>query len=182
MPAIPTLTTPRLLLRPWTAEDRDAFAAMAADPKVMEFLLPLDRAASDALVDRVEAHFARHGFGYWAVEVQGHAPFIGFVGLGMVGFEAAFTPAVEVAWRLDSRHWGQGYATEAATAAMGTAFDRFGLEEVIALTVPANRRSRAVMERLGMVRDPAEDFDHPRLAEGHPLRRHVLYRKSRDSK
>jgi ribosomal-protein-alanine N-acetyltransferase len=179
MPDIPTLTTPRLLLRPWVPTDRDAFAALADDARVMEFLTPLDRAGSDALADRIAAHFARHGFGYWAVEVPGVAPFVGFVGLGTVGFEAAFTPAVEIAWRLASAHWSRGYATEAARAVMDAAFSRFGLEQVVALTVPANRRSRAVMERLGMTRDPAEDFDHPRLAEGHPLRRHVLYRQRR---
>ncbi|TWB82383.1 ribosomal-protein-alanine N-acetyltransferase [Nitrospirillum amazonense] len=179
MPEIPTLKTARLLLRPWLPTDRDAFAALADDPRVMEFLTPLDRAGSDALVDRVQAHFVQHGFGYWAVEVPGVASFIGFVGLGTVGFEAAFTPAVEIGWRLASAHWGRGYATEAARAVMHAAFTRFDLPEVVALTVPANRRSRAVMERLGMAHDPAEDFDHPRLAEGHPLRRHVLYRKRR---
>ncbi|MBB6251482.1 GNAT family N-acetyltransferase [Nitrospirillum iridis] len=179
MADIPTFKTPRLLLRPWVPADRDAFAEMANDPRVMEFLTPLDRAGSDALADRIDAHFARHGFGYWAVEVPGEAPFIGYVGLGEISFPAPFTPAVEIAWRLASAHWGRGYATEAAAAVMGAAFDRFGLDEVVALTVPANRRSRAVMERLGMVRDPAEDFDHPRLAPGHPLRRHVLYRKRR---
>ncbi|MEA1673759.1 GNAT family N-acetyltransferase [Nitrospirillum sp. BR 11163] len=179
MSDIPILLTPRLLLRPWLPTDRDAFAALADDPRVMEFLTPLDRTGSDALVDRAQAHFVQHGFGYWAVEVPGVTPFIGFVGLGTVGFTAAFTPAVEISWRLARAWWGQGYATEAAQAAMDAAFTRFGLDQVVALTVPANRRSRAVMERLGMTHDPAEDFDHPRLADGHPLRRHVLYRKRR---
>ncbi|MDE1146596.1 MAG: GNAT family N-acetyltransferase [Azospirillaceae bacterium] len=177
MIGIPTLRTPRLLLRPWTATDRDAFCAMARDPAVMEFLLPLDRAGSDALADRIDIHFDRYGFGYWAVEVPEVAPFIGYVGLGVIGPDLPFAPAVEIAWRLDSRHWGQGYATEGATAALDAAFGIHNLDEVVALTVPANRRSRAVMERLGMTRDAAEDFDHPRLPEGHALRRHVLYRK-----
>ena len=129
------------------------------------------------MVDRIEAGFAADGFGLWAVEVAGGPPFIGFVGLAVPRFEAHFTPAVEVGWRLAREHWGRGYATEAARAALDYGFGTVGLEEVVSLTVPANTRSIAVMERLGMTRDPADDFDHPRLPEGHRLRRHVLYRK-----
>ena len=175
-----TLRTPRLILRPWRDEDGDAFAAMFADPEVMRYLVPLtDRAAIDAIVVRTRAELAAQGFGWWAAELPGVAPFIGFVGLAHVNFEAHFTPALEVGWRLARPYWGQGYATEGALAALEAGFTRVGAEEIVAITVPANARSRSVMERIGMTRDPAEDFDHPRLPEGHALRRHVLYRISR---
>lgn len=170
-------TTRRLLLRSWRDSDREPFARMNADPEVMEYMPRiLDRAASDAFVDRIEAHLAAHGSGLWAVEVVGGAPFIGFVGLVHVGFEAPFTPAVEIGWRLARSAWGHGYATEAAHEACRVAFAELRLPELVSFTVPRNARSRAVMERLRMTHDPADDFDHPRLAEGDPLRRHVLYR------
>ena len=150
---------------------------MNADPAVMEhFTGTLDRTASDTLVDRIDAHFDVHGFGVWAVEVQGGDPFVGFVGLFRVGFEAHFTPAVEIAWRLARDAWGHGFASEAAQEACRVAFEELRLPSIVSFTVPPNRRSRAVMERLGMTRDPSEDFDHPEIAVGHPLRRHVLYR------
>ena len=136
----------------------------------------LTRAESDAAAARIEEHFAAHGFGLWAVEIPGVAAFAGFVGLSVPRFQAAFTPCVEVGWRLAAAHWGQGYATEGARAALAAAFGELGLEEVVSFTVPGNVASRRVMEKLGMVRDPAEDFDHPALPAGHPLRRHVLYR------
>jgi RimJ/RimL family protein N-acetyltransferase len=172
------LTTPRgLLLRPWRDEDLPAFAALNADPRVMEFMpKALSRDESDARADRIRRHWAERGFGLWAVEVPGVAPFIGFVGLSVPPFEAAFTPCVEIGWRLAFAHWGRGYATEAANAALEDGFGRLGLTEIVSFTVPANVRSRRVMERLGMTRSPADDFDHPLLPEGHPLRRHVLYR------
>jgi RimJ/RimL family protein N-acetyltransferase len=173
----PTLRTARLRLRPWRDADREPFAALNADPEVTAFLPgPLDRAASDAIVERICAHFDARGFGLWAVEAPGAADFVGFVGLQVPAFEAFFTPCVEVGWRLARAHWGRGYATEAARAAVAHGFGALGLREIVSFTVPANRRSRAVMERLGMRRDPAEDFDHPRLPEGDPRRRHVLYR------
>jgi ribosomal-protein-alanine N-acetyltransferase len=177
----PTLHTPRLVLRSWRDADDDAFAAMFSDPAVMEFLglAPTDRAAIDAGIQRIKAHFAEHGFGWWAVEVPGIAPFIGFIGLAVPRFEAPFMPAIEVGWRLASAHWGKGYATEGARAALEFGFTQLGLEEIVSFTVPANARSLRVMERLGMTHDPAEDFDHPRLPEGHTLRRHVLYRLGR---
>jgi ribosomal-protein-alanine N-acetyltransferase len=128
------------------------------------------------VVERIRAHFAEHGFGLWAVEVAEDGALAGFVGLQVPHFEAAFTPCVEVGWRLGRAHWGRGYATEAARAALDHGFGPAGLREIVSFTVPANRRSRAVMERLGMVRDPADDFDHRSLPEGHRLRRHVLYR------
>ena len=174
------LTTPRLRLRAWRDADLPAFAALNADPAVVEFLPGrLDRAESDAMTTRVRAHWAEHGFGLWAVEVPGGTPFIGYVGLSVPRFEAAFTPCVEIGWRLAAAHWGHGYATEAARAALAYGFGELRLAEMVSFTVPANRRSRAVMERLGMHRDPAEDFDHPGLPAGHPLQRHVLYRLGR---
>jgi len=131
------------------------------------------------MVDRIETRFEEHGFGLWAVELADGKPFIGFVGLAVPAFEAHFTPAVEVGWRLAAEHWSRGYATEAARAALDYGFTTAGLDEIVSFTVPANSRSRAVMERLGMTHDPADDFDHPRIEPGHPLRRHVLYRKRR---
>ena len=167
--------TPRTYLRQWQMEDREPFAALNADPKVMEFFPSLlSRAESDAFVERVGAHFAIEGFGLWALEVSGE--FAGFVGLIRPPFTAHFTPCVEIGWRLATRFWGKGHATEAAREALNFGFNQLGLREIVSLTVPANHRSRAVMERLGMHRTPADDFDHPRVAEGHPLRRHVLYR------
>ena len=167
----------RVILRPWRDEDRAPFAAMSADPRVMEFFpAVLSRAESDAVVDNIQAHFATHGFGVWAIEVPDVAPFVGFTGLAVPRFTAAFTPCVEIAWRLAADHWGKGYATEAARLSLQYGFATRGLTEIVALAVVANLRSRAVMERLGMHHDPADDFDHPMLPDGHPLRRHVLYR------
>ncbi|WP_142849145.1 GNAT family N-acetyltransferase [Telmatospirillum sp. J64-1] len=172
-----TLKTKRLLLRPWQDEDLVPFAALNADPQVMEFLPSvLNRAESDALAAKIRQRMDQRGFGFWAVEVPGEASFIGFVGLSVPGFRAHFTPCVEIGWRLDRAFWGRGFATEAALTACSFAFDALGLAEVVAFTVPRNRRSRAVMERLGMTTRPEDDFDHPLLPEGHPLRRHVLYR------
>lgn len=168
------------MLRRWRPDDLEPFAALNADPAVMEhFVAPLSRAESDAMVGRVEATFDERGFGLWAVEVLGGAPFIGFVGITPVRFQAPFTPAVEVGWRLARPFWGRGYATEAARAALDDGFVRVGLTEVVSFTAVANGRSRRVMERLGMTRDPADDFDHPLVPPGHPLRRHMLYRLSR---
>ena len=176
----PVLETDRLILRGWRAADRAPFAALNADPAVMEhFPSILTRAESDALVERIDEHFARNGFGMWAVEAPGVADFVGFVGLSIPRFEAPFTPCVEVGWRLARQHWGRGYAPEAARAALRFGFERAGLEQIVSFTVPANLKSRRVMEKIGMRRDPADDFDHPSLPEGHPLRRHVLYRIDR---
>lgn len=177
MTEIPAIRTPRLALRPWRDEDLAPFAAMNADPRVMEFFpRPLDRAESDAAVARIRDHFARHGFGLWAVEVPGVANFIGFVGLAIPRFEAPFTPCVEIGWRLAREHWGRGYATEAARTVLEYGFRDLALQEIVSFTATANLRSRAVMERIGMTRSSEDDFDHPALPEGHPLRRHVLYR------
>ena len=173
-------TTPRLLLRRWRREDREPFAALNADPEVMRhFRAPLDRAASDAFVDRIEASFDELGYGLWAVEVVADGRFIGFTGLARHTFPAPFTPCVEVGWRLARDAWGHGYATEAARAALDVGFGELRLAEIVSMTAASNVRSQAVMRRLGMTRDAADDFAHPSLPEDHPLRPHVLYRISR---
>lgn len=174
------LRTKRLYLRRWRNDDREPFALLNADAQVMEhFPALLSRAESDAGVDRVEAHFERHGFGLWAVEIVDVAPFAGFIGLAVPRFEAHFTPCVEIGWRLARSHWDQGYATEGALAALAFGFEALGLDEITSHTVPGNARSRRVMEKLGMIHDPNDDFDHPLVPNGHPLRRHVLYRIGR---
>ena len=173
----PTLRTGRLILRPWRDEDLAPFAALNADPAVMEYFpATLSRAESDAFAARVRSEMAEHGFGLWAVEAPGVAPFVGFTGLAVPRFDAHFTPCVEIGWRLAREHWGRGYAPEAARAALAHGFGALGLDEVVSFTAAGNLRSRRVMEKLGMRHDPAEDFEHPNLAAGHPLRRHVLYR------
>jgi RimJ/RimL family protein N-acetyltransferase len=177
MSAVATLSSARLLLRRWREEDRLPFAALNADPRVMEFFPGrLDRAQSDAMIESIEASFAERGFGQWAIEGPGVAPFVGFAGLSVPRFAAPFMPCVEVGWRLAFAHWGNGYASEAARLALGHGFTALGLPEIVSFTAAINRRSRAVMERLGMRHDAAGDFDHPRIPPGHALRRHVLYR------
>ena len=172
------LRTERLLLREWRESDRDAWAAMNADPEVMEhFPATLDRAAADAAFDRIGGTLAERGWGLWAVEHDG--AFLGFTGLAPVGFEAHFTPATEIGWRLARSAWGRGFATEAARVALDYAWNDLGLDAVVSLTSVGNTRSRAVMERLGMTRDPADDFENPRVPEGSPQRPHVLYRLAR---
>jgi RimJ/RimL family protein N-acetyltransferase len=136
----------------------------------------LTRAESDAVATRLKAHIETHGFGFWALEVPEVAPFIGFAGLLHVSFDAPFTPAVEIGWRLAPQYWGAGYASEAARAALAHGFGPLGLSEIVSFTIPANTRSQAVMHRIGMARDPADDFAHPRVPENHPMSRHVLYR------
>jgi RimJ/RimL family protein N-acetyltransferase len=147
----------------------------------MEYLYPgpLSRQESDAAVDRIQAHFQLRGFGFWVLEIPSITSFAGLVGLAVPRFEASFTPCVEVGWRLGRDHWGRGYATEAAAAAMSHGFHHLGLEEIVAMTVPGNVRSWRVMKNLRMKRDPRDDFEHPMLPKGHPLRQHVLYRKKR---
>jgi RimJ/RimL family protein N-acetyltransferase len=177
MSAFMTLFGDRVCLRRWRDEDREAFASMNADPRVMEFFRGrLNSVESNAMVDHIEKHFSERGFGLWAIEIPGVAPFIGFAGLEVPGFSAHFTPCVEVGWRLAFEYWGQGYATEAARLALRYGFGTLAFSEIVSFTSATNLRSRAVMERLGMRRDSADDFDYPRLPEGHPLRRHVLYR------
>ncbi len=175
------IVTPRLRLRDWRESDLVPFAALNADSRVMKFLPKrLDRDESDAMAARIQTLITAQGFGFWAVEAQGVADFIGFVGLHRPSFEAPFMPCVEIGWRLAYGYWGRGYATEAARAALGFGFDQLHLTEIVSFTVPANLRSRQVMERLGMGRDPADDFQHPALPAGDPLRAHVLYRLARE--
>lgn len=174
------IRTDRLLLRRWLPTDRAPFAAMNADPKVMEHLpSPLSKEESDGMIDRVEEHFDQHGFGLWAIEIPNAAPFAGFAGLSIPGFLAHFTPCVEIGWRLAHAHWGHGYATEGARAVVKFGFEILNLSEIVSFTATGNVRSRRVMERLGMTHDLSDDFDHPRLPEGHRLRRHALYRIKR---
>ena len=165
------------MLRGWRDDDLEPFAAFNADPAVMEFMPRLlSRSDCRTILGRMREHFDRHGFGWWAVEVPGTASLIGFVGISVPRFEAHFTPCVEVGWRLAHAHWGRGYATEAARAAIAFGFEQAGLDEIVSFTATINQRSQSVMRRLGMTRDPAEDFDHPTLPKDHRLCRHVLYR------
>ncbi|MGP4028779.1 GNAT family N-acetyltransferase [Actinomadura sp. 3N407] len=172
-----TLRTDRLVLRRWKDGDREPFAALNADPEVMEhFPAPLTRRESDALIDRIESCFEEDGFGLWALEIADTGQFIGMTGLAVVRFQAPFVPAVEVGWRLARSAWGHGYAAEAARRALRAGFDGFGLDEVVSFTSTTNLKSQAVMKRIGMTHDPAGDFDHPLVDDGHRLKRHVLWR------
>jgi len=169
------IKTVRLILRTWRDSDLPLFAEQNADPVVMRYLVgPLTRAESDDYVAQAVRHLAETGYGKWAVEAPGVAPFIGAVGLSRVKFEASFTPAVEVAWRVHRNYWGRGYATEAARAAIEDGFARIGLNEIVALTTLGNIASQRVMQRLGMTR--TIEFDHPEVAKDSALRRHILYR------
>lgn len=173
------LDTSRLRLRQWRAEDYEPFAALNADPRVMEFFpAPLNRAASDSMADHCRSLIAKRGWGFWAVERKDTREFIGFVGLHVPAPELPCSPCIEIAWRLACRHWGKGFATEAAKASLRVGFDTLGLAEIVSFTVPQNLRSRAVMERIGM-RDAHETFEHPHVPNGHSLRLHCLYRLSK---
>jgi len=175
--AIDNLRTVRMILRRWRDEDLEPYAALNADPRVMEYFpSTLSREQSDEHAAQIRAAMDEHGFGLWAVEVPGVSSFIGFVGLSIPRFEAPFMPCVEIGWRIAHEQWDRGYATEGARAALDVAFGELALPEVVSFTSITNDRSRRVMERVGMQRNEGEDFDHPQLPEGHPLRRHVLYR------
>jgi len=174
------IRTDRLILRDWRDEDLEPFAALNAHPEVMRYMpKALSREESDAFAARIRADLAERGYGLWALESPGEAPFLGFVGLAVPAFQAPFTPCVEVGWRLAWRFCGKGYATEAARGVLDHAFGELGMREIVSFTALANAASRRVMERLGMRRDPREDFEHPSLPPGHPLRPHVLYRIGR---
>ena len=175
-PRIARLNGARVSLGPWEAPDLAAFAALNADTETIRwFPSVLDRRQSDDAAHRMAHELQTRGWGLWAARLDDGA-FIGFVGLAIPKFEARFTPTVEIAWRLGRHFWGHGYATEAARLALDHAFGELALPEVVALTAAGNERSRRVMDRLGMTRDPADDFDHPALTIDSPLRRHVLYR------
>jgi RimJ/RimL family protein N-acetyltransferase len=179
IPLMSELGTARLLLRQWQPSDFDPFATLNADPEVMRFFpAVLTRHESDALAHRQRTLIAERGWGLWAVEVTASQSFIGFIGLAEPRFDAHFTPALEIGWRLSRSHWGYGYATEGARAALTFAFEELEMDEVVSFTSVINMRSRQVMDRLGMTRDPADDFDHPLVVKG-SLRPHVLYRLPR---
>ena len=176
------IATERTLLRPWRESDREPFARINADPDVMRhFPSTLSRKASDDLFDLLESARQERGFGIWAIELPGVAPLVGFVGLHEATFEAKFTPCIEIGWRLDAPYWGRGLAFEASRAALAEGFAALGVDEILAWTAAGNVRSRVLMDRLGMVRDEAKDFDHPRIPAGDPLRAHVLYRLSSEA-
>ncbi len=171
--------TPRLRLRQWTAADRTPFAQLNADERVMEFFpSTLSRSESDGLADRIQSAIAQRGWGWWAVEVKNKHPFIGFVGLNIPSAQLPFSPCVETGWRLDYPYWGQGYATEAAQAAIAFGFKTLNLAEIVSFTALINQRSQAVMNKLGMVRSP-ESFLHPNVPEGSELQAHCLYKLSK---
>jgi RimJ/RimL family protein N-acetyltransferase len=172
------IETPRLLLRRWRPADRVPFAAINADARVMAcFPACLSRAQSDDLAQRCEAFIARHGWGLWAIELRATGAFIGFTGLNVPSVPLPFGPCVEVGWRLAFEYWGRGLATEAAQRALQVGFGALALDEIVSFTAVDNRRSRAVMERLGMRYD--SEFDHPGLPPDSALRRHCLYRLAR---
>jgi RimJ/RimL family protein N-acetyltransferase len=171
--------TARLRLRQWREADLAPFAALNADPRVMEFFpSTLEREASDAGVRRAQTHIAERGWGFWATQVRATGELIGFVGIQLTKPEMPFEPCVEIGWRLAYGHWGKGYASEAARGALQVGFEQLGLDEIVSFTALPNLRSRAVMERLGM-RETAT-FEHPNVPEGSPLRTHCLYRLSRN--
>jgi RimJ/RimL family protein N-acetyltransferase len=172
------IETPRLRLRPWIDDDFEPLVAMCADPRVMEFSPSIfSRGETEAMWRRIHEHFAHYGFGPWAMEVEGK--FAGSLGLDWIRFETHFTPCVEIGYRLRTEFWGRGLATEGGQAALQYGFECLGLREIVAFTIPANKRSRRVMEKIGLVF--SEEFDHPLIAEGHPMRQQVLYRISRSA-
>lgn len=181
------LSTERLILRTWKPDDTPLMTAISSDPMVMEHFPALqDNVATQALIDHINQHYETFGYAAYAVEIKDTHEFIGFVGLNHPPFEIPNfhpkgSPIVEIAWRLSSKHWGQGYATEAAQAVLYYAFTELNLQEIISFTVPANTKSRHVMEKIGLNHSEADDFDHPKLEENSHLKRHVLYRLARDN-
>lgn len=175
-----TIKTKRLILRPWQEADLEPFAALNADSRVMEYFpSTLSREESEQMMKRMQAKIEDRGWGWWAASLAVDGKFIGFIGMNDVPqatFPAHFTPAVEVGWRLAHPFWGKGYATEGAQACLKYGFETLNLEEIVSFTAVQNMRSRAVMKRIGMHHNPKDDFDHPKLSEGHWLRRHILYR------
>jgi RimJ/RimL family protein N-acetyltransferase len=180
MASPPELRTERLRIRAWRDDDLDAAAAMNADPRVMEFFPSVvTREETAAQIAGTRARLVETGYGFLPVEVVGGATFVGMVGLVVPRFQAHFTPAVEIGWRLAAAHWGRGYATEAARALLAYGFEQLALPEIVSFTTTGNVRSRRVMEKLGMSHAREDDFQHPLIPEEHPLRSHVLYRLRR---
>jgi ribosomal-protein-alanine N-acetyltransferase len=180
MASLITLDTPRLRLRPWRETDLDAFAALNADPEVMEYFpARLTPTESDAMAARIATFFEQRGYGFWAVEEKGGDPFVGFIGLAVPRHEMPFMPCVEIGWRLARKYWGRGYAQEGARASLAFAFENLKLDEVVAFTSAINERSWRVMDAIGMKRAHGEDFNHPALPGEHRLQPHILYRISR---
>ena len=176
-----SIRTNRLILRQWKKGDLEPFASINADPRVREYFPGLEtREESDHYVSLVSNHIEKFGWGFWAASLVETGEFIGFIGLADVHIQLKFDTAVEIGWRLAYKHWGKGYATEGALACLRYGFETLKLDEIVSLTVVENTRSRRVMEKIGMHHDSKDDFDHPKLPEGHPLRRHVLYRLDRD--
>lgn len=175
-----TIHTSRLILRQWREQDLEPFANLNSDQRVREFFPGLlNRQESDSSVKLMSDHISRTGWGFWAASLIQTGEFIGFIGLEDVYFTASFNkfaPAVEIGWRLSFNHWGQGYATEGAKAVLQYGFEKLSLPEIISFTALKNIRSRHVMEKIGMHHQEIDDFDHPKLSDGHPLKRHVLYR------
>ena len=176
-----SLRTARLILRRWKQPDIKPFAAMNSDPEVMEFfpsVLSLEQSVD--MVKSIEDRFDKEGYGLWAVEIEDTGEFVGFVGLSQPKFDTHFTPCVEVGWRIARRHWGKGYAPEAAKEALRDGFERLDLSEIVSFTAALNNKSIRVMEKIGMRRNAEDDFLHPLVEDGSPLKPHVLYRLSRD--
>ena len=171
------IKTERLILRQWREDDLKPFAELNADQRVREFFPSLlTTPESDAIVEILSEHIENKGYGFFAASLIETGEFIGFVGLEDVNFTATFTPAVEIGWRLGFDYWGKGYATEGALKALEYGFSTLNLDEIVSFTTVENKRSRNVMEKIGMHYDPKDDFDHPKIADGHLLKRHVLYR------
>lgn len=174
------IKTERLILRPWKDTDFAPFARLNADSRVMEYFPGiLTQEESDQFAKRICTAMKQQGWGLWAVSVPNVSDFIGYIGLAPVNFAASFTPAVEVGWRLAYDSWNRGYATEGAVAALKYGFETLQMDEIVSFTAIQNTRSQKVMDKIGLTHYPEEDFDHPKLAEGHWLRRHVLYRLNR---
>jgi len=176
------IETPRLILRPYTEADRDAFAALNGHPEIGMWLAGvMDREASDAMMDRISGQIAEQGFGFWGAERKADGRLVGMIGLLVMGEGLPAPGAIELAWRVHPDAQGTGLATEGAAAARDWAFANLDIDEVVAITAETNVRSQGVMTKIGLVRDPSRDFDHPKLAEDHPLRRHVFFAQKRPS-
>jgi 3-dehydroquinate dehydratase/shikimate dehydrogenase len=175
------IKTERLILRPWEESDLVPFAKINADSKVREYFPSvLSTEESNRSVEMMSDHIHKYGWGFWATSLKDTNEFIGMIGLQNVFFTAPFTPAVEIGWRLAFDHWGKGYAPEGATAVLEYGFHSLNLDEIVSFTAAQNQRSQRVMEKIGMSHHPKDDFNHPNLPADHWLKRHVLYRISRN--